>query len=53
MQVLVIISKGGIIINADVNPKNWLTDEYVIKGLFRIQVIVNVNMINHVISENI
>ena len=32
-------------INADVNAKNWLTKEYVIKDLLGIQVIVNVNVI--------
>ena len=53
MQVFVIISKGGIMINADVNAKNQLTKVYAIKGLFRIQVIVNVNAINHVMFENI
>ena len=37
--------------NADVNVKNRLTKEYVIKDLFGIQVIVNV--INHVMLENI
>ena len=31
MQVLVMINKGGIKINADVNVKNWLTKKYVIK----------------------
>ena len=45
MQAFVTINKGGIMINADVNPKNWSTNEYVIKGLFGIQVIVNMNMI--------
>ena len=29
------------------------TDSYVISDLFRIQVIVNVNVINHVMLENI
>ena len=53
MQVFVIISKGGIMINADVNAKNQLTKVYAIKDLFRIQVIVNVNAINHVMFENI
>ena len=47
------ISKDGIMINADINVKNWLTKEYVIKDLFGILVIVNVNVINHVMSENI
>ena len=53
MQVFVIISKGGIMINADVNAKNQLTKVYAITDLFRIQVIVNVNAINHVMFENI
>ena len=53
MQVFVIISKAGIMINADVNAKNQLTKVYAIKDLFRIQVIVNVNAINHVMFENI
>ena len=39
-------------INADVNVKNWLTKEYVIKDSFIIQVIVNVNVINHVMLDN-
>ena len=36
----------------DVNVKNWLTKKCVIKDLFGIQVIVNVNVINHVMLEN-
>ena len=40
-------------INADVNAKNWLTKEYVIKDSLGIQAIVNVNVINHVMLENI
>ena len=36
MQVFVIIKKDGIKINADVNVKNWLTKEGVIKDLFGI-----------------
>ena len=36
MQVFVIINKDGIRINADVNTKNWLAKEYVIKYLLRI-----------------
>ena len=43
MQVSVAISKGRTKMNTDVNVKNWLT-----KDLFGIQVIVNVNAINHV-----
>ena len=48
-----IISKGGIKINADFNTKNSLTKKYVMKDLFRILVIVIVNLINHVMLENI
>ena len=48
MQVFVIINNVGIKINDDVNVKNYLTKEYVIKYLFGILVIVNVNVINHV-----
>ena len=44
MQVFVIINKVGIMMNADVNAKNWLTKEYLIKDLFGILVIVNVNV---------
>ena len=33
--------------NNNVNAKNWLTKEYVIKDLFGLQVIVNVNVINY------
>ena len=53
MQAFVIINNIGIMINADVNIKNWLTKEYAIKDLFGILAIVNVNGINHVILENI
>ena len=53
MEVFVIIKNVGIKINADVNAKNWLKKEYVIKELCGIQVIVNVNVINHMMLENI
>ena len=53
MQVFVIINKGGIKINADVNANNWLTKEYAIKYLFGILVIVILDVINYVILENI
>ena len=53
MQAFVIIKNVAIMINADVNVKNWLTKEYVIKDLFGIVVIVIVNMINHEVLENI
>ena len=35
-------------VNADGNAKNWLINQYVIKDLFGIHVIVNVNVIHHV-----
>ena len=50
---VVIIGKGGMKINIDVFAKNWLKKVYVIKDLFGIQVIANVNVINHVTLENI
>ena len=53
MQVLVIINKDGIKINADGNAKNWLTKEYVIKDLNKILAIVNVNVINNAMLKNI
>ena len=53
MQVFVIINKGGRKINAGVNVKNWLTKVYAIKDLFRILVIVSMNVINHVILVSI
>ena len=53
MQAFVIISKGGIMINAYVNGKNSLAKAYSIKDLFGIQVITNVNAINYVILVNI
>ena len=40
----VIINKVGIKINSDVNAKNWLAKEYVIKNLFGILVIVDNNL---------
>ena len=52
MQVFVTINKDRAMINTDVNAKNWLTKEYVIKDLFGIQVTVNVNVINRVMLEN-
>ena len=52
MQVFVIKNKVGMKPNADVNVKNGLTKVCVIKDLFRIQVIVSVNVINHLL-ENI
>ena len=46
MQVFVIIYNVAIVINVDVNVENWLTNEIMIKNLFRILVIGNVNVIN-------
>ena len=53
MQAFVIINNVGMIINAGVNAKKGLIKVYVIKDLFGIQVIVSVNVINHVMLENI
>ena len=53
MQVFVIINNVGIILNADVNVKNRLTKEHVIKDLSRILTTANVNGINHVVLEDI
>ena len=40
--------QDGMKKNADVNAKNYLTKEHVIKDLFGILVTVNVTVINHV-----
>ena len=40
-------------INAGVNVKNWLIKKVAINGLLRIVAIVNVNVIDHMILENI
>ena len=53
MQVFLIVNNVGMMINADVNIKNLLTKEYVIRDLFGIQIIVSVNVINHVMLEDI
>ena len=53
MQVFVIVNNVAMMINEDVNAENSLTKEYVIRDLFGIQVIVSVNVINHVMLENI
>ena len=53
MQVFVIIRKGGLKINADVNAKNRLAKVYATKDIFGIQVISNLNAINQVMLENI
>ena len=51
--MFVIMSKVGIKINADVNAKNYLIKECVIKDLFGILVIVNVNVIKRLMLVNI
>ena len=53
MQEFVMIKNVGIMINADINANNWLTKEHEINDLFGILVIVNINVINHVMLENI
>ena len=53
MQVFIVINNVGTSINAGVNVKNWLIKAVSIKDLFRILVTVNVNVINHVMLENI
>ena len=53
MQVFGIINNVGIMINADVNVNNRLTKKDVMKDLYGSQVTVNVNVINHVILDNI
>ena len=42
-----------MMINADVNEKNWLIKAYAIKDLFGILVTVRVNVINPVILVSI
>ena len=53
MQLFVIINNVGIKINPDVNAKNQLIKEYMIKDLFRIPRIVSVNVIKRVMLANI
>ena len=45
--------QDGMKINADVNAKNWLAKDYMIKDLLGILAIVKVNVKNHVMMENI
>ena len=47
--VFEIINNVGMMINVSVNAKNWLIKAYEIKDLFRILVIVSVNVIDPVI----
>ena len=53
MQVFVMISNVGVMINAHVNAKNWLTKVDVMMDSIGIPVYVNVKVINHVMLENI
>ena len=53
MKVFVITNNVRTMINVSANEKNRLTKEDVIKDLFGILVIVNMNVINHVMLENI
>ena len=53
LDASVIMNKVGMRINSDVNAKNWLTKKDVIKDLFGILAIVNVNVIYPVMLENI
>ena len=53
IQVFLIINKGEIMINAGVNGKNQLIKVCLIKNLFGIQVVVSVNVINHVMLQSI
>ena len=53
MQDFVIIRKGGLKINSDVNAKNRLIKVYATKDISGIQIISNVNAINQVMLGNI
>ena len=53
MQAFLITNNVGIMMNADVNVKNWLTNEYLKKDLYGTLANVNVNEKNHMILENI
>ena len=53
MQLFLIINNVGIMINADVNVKNSLVKEYMIKDLLGILVTVNVIVMNYVILESV
>ena len=45
--MFVIINKDGMKISGDVKAKNCFKKEYMIKDLFGIKVIENLNVINH------
>ena len=47
------INNVGIMINGDMNAKNQFTMVDVIEDLFRILVYVDVNVMHHVMLENI
>ena len=51
--MFVIINNVGIKINTDVNAKNWLIKECMIKYLFGILVIVSVDVIKRLMLVNI
>ena len=51
--MFVIINEVSMKINAGVNVNNLLIKAVVIKDLFGILLIINVNVINHVILDNI
>ena len=53
IKLFVIVNNDRIKINVDVNVKNQLIKECVIKDLFGIRIIVNVNVINLVILVDI
>ena len=52
-KMFVVINNIGIKINVDVNAKNKLIKECVIKDLFGILVIVSVNVVKRVILVNV
>ena len=53
MQVFVMINSVEITVNANVNPGNYLAKVDVIIDFFAILVYANMNVINHVMLENI
>ena len=53
MQAFVIIDNVGMMISAGVNAKNSLIKVYVVKDLFVIEIIANLNAIKHVILVSI
>ena len=53
MQLFAIIKKYGMKINIDANVTNSMIKVYVIKDMLRILVIVNVNVINHLMLVSI